>query len=671
MILAICIFTLTLCSCKKDKGDTSATEESSVSGENFSQGDYAVSETAESVSEKTPAAEYLLEYTIKDGQVRITKYKGNDSELVIPEEIVGCKVTQISRGMLSDTNVTSLTLPESMTEFDGISLAPYLQEINLPFSLESFSGSIINLPKLTDVNISDNDNFVSIDGILYSSDGKTLIYFPQGRSGTFTIPENVENIAEHAFRYSALTGITLGDSLISIGTGAFSDSGIDALTIPSSVTEIGSRIMGGDSDKKIILPANTEIAEKLAYYDIAYYGETTLQMAIRKAKDCLNDDDDYRIVLADLNFDGFPEMIESYRGYYYGHNNYTYSVTVFNPETEQWDRDFIYTLPVLDLYYDSENSLYFYCGKEEKYTLYRHTLCSDGFITAYIGTGMQYSKYDYSLENCYDYPEVVSLSEIEGEFSIDFYNYKNPEAGQTDPDTAFDDLYRKAMEKYEYVKTVNLEDFFEQAGNERLYIAGDFADDPQTGDLPSKEYVTENYCSAAYDVFWEEFYPDSSFDAYTENQRLTSFYIRNGGGEVDLDGIEKLQNIYALSMYGSDENYKNLQKLALLPHLKALVTDNIEFASGLENLEFLYLTVLDYQFLVTLPDDYFAPIYSCKNLKYLCVGDYISEGQKKEIEKNMPQVVIMANTYEERQAYEKLIADKVESSLNDGANPTC
>lgn len=44
-----------------------------------------------------------------------------------------------------------------------------------------------------------NQHFRSIDGVLYSLDGETLVAFPGGRSGSYTVPDGVKKIARDAF----------------------------------------------------------------------------------------------------------------------------------------------------------------------------------------------------------------------------------------------------------------------------------------------------------------------------------------------------------------------------------------------------------------------------------------------------------------------------------------
>lgn len=45
----------------------------------------------------------------------------------------------------------------------------------------------------------DNKEYASLDGVLYSKDMKTLIRFPEGKGGSFTVPENVKTLKAGSF----------------------------------------------------------------------------------------------------------------------------------------------------------------------------------------------------------------------------------------------------------------------------------------------------------------------------------------------------------------------------------------------------------------------------------------------------------------------------------------
>ncbi|MBQ5926342.1 MAG: leucine-rich repeat domain-containing protein, partial [Clostridia bacterium] len=95
---------------------------------------------------------------------------------------------------------------------------------------------------LTEITVSnENTSYQSIDGNLYSKDGKIFIQYALGKNGAFVLPDTVKEIALSAFEGSiTLTKVTIGNSVSKIGNYAF--KGCTALTevvIGNGVKEIG------------------------------------------------------------------------------------------------------------------------------------------------------------------------------------------------------------------------------------------------------------------------------------------------------------------------------------------------------------------------------------------------------------------------------------------------
>ncbi|MDE6592833.1 MAG: leucine-rich repeat domain-containing protein, partial [Oscillospiraceae bacterium] len=78
--------------------------ESVSSLENMSEDIPDNSEQGEDVSD-------IFTYRIKDGYVRINKYKGSETSVVIPDTIEGLPVKTINENAFYDLNITELTLP--------------------------------------------------------------------------------------------------------------------------------------------------------------------------------------------------------------------------------------------------------------------------------------------------------------------------------------------------------------------------------------------------------------------------------------------------------------------------------------------------------------------------------------------------------------------------------
>ena len=67
----------------------------------------------------------------------------------------------------------------------------------------------------------DNEYYKSVDGILFSKDGKEIIQFPDGRTGSYILPETVTVISTSAFEDSALSEITVKGNIEYIENAAF------------------------------------------------------------------------------------------------------------------------------------------------------------------------------------------------------------------------------------------------------------------------------------------------------------------------------------------------------------------------------------------------------------------------------------------------------------------
>ena len=151
----------------------------------------------------------------KDGT---TLVRGINGRVIIPEG-----VTSIGDYAFSGcVGLTSVTIPEGVTSI-GISA----------FSMCS---------GLTAFRVAENNpRYSSVNGLLLSKDGTTLV---RGINGRVVIPEGVTSIGDYAFTgCSGLTSVTIPDSVTNIKDLAFYGcSGLTSVTIPASVTNIGEMV---------------------------------------------------------------------------------------------------------------------------------------------------------------------------------------------------------------------------------------------------------------------------------------------------------------------------------------------------------------------------------------------------------------------------------------------
>lgn len=160
--------------------------------------------------------------------------------------IIPSSVTKISNGAFFECfSLKDIAISNSVTNignaafFDCLSL----KSVIIPSSLVCFGKQVFfGCESLTSIDVlNDNQNYKSIDGNLYSKDGKTLIQYAIGKNDTsFTIPNFVNNIGYCGFSSSnSLISVVLSDNITNIGYGAFSNcDSLKSVTIGNSVISI-------------------------------------------------------------------------------------------------------------------------------------------------------------------------------------------------------------------------------------------------------------------------------------------------------------------------------------------------------------------------------------------------------------------------------------------------
>ena len=111
--------------------------------------------------------------------------------------------------------------------------------------------AFLGCKELTSITVNENNKkYQSIDGNLYSKDGKSLIKYAIGKTDTkFIIPKGVVNIGYAAFNEcSSLKEIVIPDTVETIERGAFRKTGITSIVIPDSVTSIGGVLLAECSE---------------------------------------------------------------------------------------------------------------------------------------------------------------------------------------------------------------------------------------------------------------------------------------------------------------------------------------------------------------------------------------------------------------------------------------
>jgi PKD repeat protein len=163
---------------------------------------------------------------------------------------------------------------------------------------------------------SGNVFYSSVNGVLFDRSQTTLIEYPGGRAGSYTIPGTVTNIASNAFEDCfMLTSVTIPDSVISIGEETFAACiRLTNAIIGGRVTSIGEAVFENcDKLASVMIGNGVTSIEEYAFlncYDLAsVYCEGNAPYAAGTAFTQDNNPTIYYLPGATgwfTDFDGFP-----------------------------------------------------------------------------------------------------------------------------------------------------------------------------------------------------------------------------------------------------------------------------------------------------------------------------------------------------------------------------
>ena len=150
----------------------------------------------------------------------LVKYTGPGGKVTVPDGI-----ERIADDAFDSSAVTKVFLPSSLKEIGHHSFfnCYSLTEITLPAALENLEDKIQAFgcnPSLRAIGVSeDNPNYVSVDGVVFTADRKTLVCYPDGKNpgGSYAIPEGTVRLAQTAFNEPSLVSLTLPSTLIDKG----------------------------------------------------------------------------------------------------------------------------------------------------------------------------------------------------------------------------------------------------------------------------------------------------------------------------------------------------------------------------------------------------------------------------------------------------------------------
>jgi len=159
-------------------------------------------------------AQAQFTYTNVNNSTMITGYTGPGGAVVVPGTLGGAPVRSLGpQAFFLATSVNSILLPASVTNIA--------------------SGAFSYCFDLLAINVNaGNPVYSSAGGVLFDASRDTLVQFPGGVTGDYTIPDSVTNIATDAFYSTRINEVTIPPTVTTIGPTAFASClNLTAITV--------------------------------------------------------------------------------------------------------------------------------------------------------------------------------------------------------------------------------------------------------------------------------------------------------------------------------------------------------------------------------------------------------------------------------------------------------
>lgn len=249
-----------------------------------------------------------FEYMVQNGNAIIIGSNLEEKILNIPSNIDGYPVVGITDLTEAMEYAEELVIPDGVTMLstDLFSWNYTLKKLTLGAGVSNLSNDkFLFSGELEEIHISpENPKYTSVDGVVYNKDMTTLVVFPRGKSGTYTVPNTVTDISvlvnnisyyditldlgNSSTDYSVEDGViynadktvvygcdrnktgtyTMPDSVTKISDGAFKDCSFSEVIVSANVSEIVYEAFSYSVElEKVVLPENLKSISWGAFYD--------------------------------------------------------------------------------------------------------------------------------------------------------------------------------------------------------------------------------------------------------------------------------------------------------------------------------------------------------------------------------------------------------------------
>ncbi len=169
-------------------------------------------------------------------------------------------VETIEHGAFEENeSLEAIDIPEGVKTLSGYSFfrCTGLKQVILPSTLSAFDRDIFaDCPAIETITVREGNELLrSVDDVLFSSDMRSLLLYPAGKSADeFRIPDTTVEIGEGAFEYAKIKKIVLPDGLAVIGDAAFAASCLEEFVFPGNIETVPFGTFGSCASlKKVVL----------------------------------------------------------------------------------------------------------------------------------------------------------------------------------------------------------------------------------------------------------------------------------------------------------------------------------------------------------------------------------------------------------------------------------
>ncbi len=188
------------------------------------------------------------------------------------------------RAFVRCDDLATMTLPAGLTSIGDMAFQySGLTTVTIPAGAALGENVFVGCTRLASVYVAaGSTRYASRDGVLFDRDLTTLLLYPAGKGGKYTIPDTVTTVAAGAFGSSGLTIVTVPDSVRTLGEGAFNNcKSLIQANLGAGLTEIPrSAFINCTALESFAIPAGVKTVCRAAFAYCDHLRSVTLARSV-------------------------------------------------------------------------------------------------------------------------------------------------------------------------------------------------------------------------------------------------------------------------------------------------------------------------------------------------------------------------------------------------------